>query len=490
MANPIRLCGRGLRYLRQYGPAQLYYKIKERRDRDRAERGYDTWLSEKLPGEQEEKEQRETIFSKTPCISILVPAYETPEKFLRQMIESVLGQSYENVELCIADGSSSEKVRQVAEEYARQDHRLRYEKLRENKGISENTNAALKMAQGDYVGLLDHDDILLPGALFEIVKALNENGEADAIYTDEDKVSMDLNHHFQPHFKPDFNMEYLCSNNYICHFFVVRRELACRVGGFRSEYDGAQDHDFIFRCVEEAEEVLHIPKVLYSWRCHEASTANNPESKLYAYEAGKRAVSAHLERAGVKGEVLHTSNYGFYRIRFQKVDMEILINSFENLNGQSNIKVVYYGKVCNNSVIFSGTELRKNKECYMLFTCVQKEKVNRDFWDELLSCCARPEVGMVCARVYDKKRQLSSDISMAGVQDPFGKSMKGLKKGCMGYFHRALLQQELVEPTDCFLVKRELIEGLDDFTTQELCEKIKKQGYKIIYNPWAIVYEG
>ncbi len=489
MGNPFRMCGRGLRYVRQYGPAQLYRKIKERRDRNRAEAGYEDWLAGQLAREKESAPEA-GMAAEWPSFSILVPAYETPEPFLRQMIESVLGQSYKNAELCIADGSASEQVRRVAEEYREKDPRLQYKKLPENRGISENTNAALSMASGDYVGLLDHDDILLPGALFKIAEALVKAGRPDAVYTDEDKVNPGLTRHFQPHFKPDFNLEYLCSNNYICHFFAVRRELALKAGGFRSGFDGAQDHDFILRCAEAADRVLHVPEVLYSWRCHEASTAANPESKLYAYEAGKRAVQAHLERTGSAAEVLDTSNYGFYRLRYPRTDRKILIKSFENLNGQTGIKVVYYDKACNNSVTISAEHTEEGQERYMLFTCVRNAEAGAGFWEEILSCCARPEVGIACARVYDRSRRLTSDIRMAGVQDPFGVSTKGLKEGYSGYFHRVLLQQEIESPTDCFLVREELLEGLESVTVRELCEKIRRQGYRMVYDPWAVVYEG
>ena len=483
MANPIKLCGRGLRYIRQYGPAQLYVKIKERKSRNQAERGYDAWLRSQLPDETQSEKQRGTVFAQMPCISILVPAYETPEPFLREMMESVLKQSYENLELCIADGSPTDGVQKIVEAYAKEDRRVRYQRLTENKGISENTNAALKLANGDYVGLLDHDDLLLPGALFEVVKALNEAGGADAVYTDEDKVNMDLSHHFQPHFKPDYNLEYLRSNNYICHFFVVKRDIAEEIGGFRGAFDGAQDHDFIFRCTEGGRKVLHIPKVLYSWRCHEASTASNPESKLYAYEAGKRAVAAHLERMGEAGSLEDTSNYGFYRVRYPESEHKIFIKSFEKLNRQTDIKVVYYDKACNNSVTIRG------KEDYVLFTCVKNGTFGEGFWQELFSCCERPETGLACARVYDKKGRLSSDIRMKGVADPFGAGMQGLKKGYSGYFHRALLQQELAVPTDCFLVKRELLKDLEQVSIQEVCEIVEAAGRKILYAPWAVVYE-
>ncbi len=484
MIQIFKLCGRGLRYVRQYGPTQLYYKIKERRERNRAETGYETWLRAQIEAEEAASPQAEELSKTGPLFSILVPAYETPALFLRQMIESVLTQSYKNLELCIADGSPSGEVRKIAEAYAGKDSRVRYQKLEQNLGISENTNAALAMASGDYIGLLDHDDLLMPGALYEAAEALKEAGGADALYTDEDKVNMDLSRHFQPHFKPDFNSEYLLSNNYICHFFVVKRELALETGGFRSGFDGAQDYDFILRCTEGGRRVLHIPKILYSWRCHEASTAANPESKLYAYEAGKRAVNAHLERMGTPGEALATSNYGFHRIRFFRKGSKILINSFANLNGQTGIKVVYYDKACNNSVTIP------ESSDYVLFTCVRKERLSEDFWEELLSSCQRPGIGIVCARVYDRRKRLSTDIHMEGVRDPFGRSLQGLKRGGSGYFHRAVLCQELTKPTDCFLVKGSLLKGAGKLTIGGLCVYIRKQGYRMVYNPWAVVYEG
>jgi len=483
MANPIKLCGRGLRYIRQYGPAQLYIKVKERSDRNKAEAGYDAWLHEQLPNEEEDAKQREIVFSYNPCISILVPTYETPELFLRQMIESVLNQSYGNLELCLADGSPGNNVKRIVAEYEAKDARVKYQKLTENKGISENTNEALKLASGVYVGLLDHDDILLPGALFEVVKALNEAGGADALYTDEDKVNMDLSRHFQPHFKPDYNLEYLRSNNYICHFFVVKRDIANAVGGFRGKFDGAQDHDFILRCTEQADQVLHISKILYSWRSHEASTATNPESKLYAYEAGKRAVKAHLSRMGQAAEVMDTPNYGFYRVKYPNMDHKILRNSFANLNGQTDVNVVYYDMARNNSVTISG------EEDYVLFACVKNGTLGEGFWDEMFSLAARPDAGMVCGRLYDRRGRLLSDVQMKGVTDPFGKETCGLKKGFSGYFHRVMLQQEVEVPTGIFLVKRSLLEGMECASINEICERVRERGKKILYTPWAVVYE-
>ena len=483
MNQIFRLCGRGLRYVKQYGPAQLYYKIKERRERDRAEAGYEAWLSKELQRAEAASCKAKALSGRGPLISVLVPAYETPPLFLRQMIESVLNQSYENLELCLADGSPSGTVEEIAEEYARKDSRLLYQRLSGNLGISGNTNAALSMSRGEYVGLLDHDDLLLPGALYEVAKALMETEEADAAYTDEDKVNPDLTRHFQPHFKPDFNEEYLLSNNYICHFFVVRRELALKTGGFREEYDGAQDYDFILRCTQKAKRVLHIPRILYSWRCHESSTAANPESKIYAYEAGKRAVFDYLKSQNIRAEVLGTSNYGFHRIRFLSESSKILINSFGNLNGQTGVKVVYYDKACNNSVTIP------QDSDYVLFMYARKVRLSKDFLGELLACCERPGIGLACARVYDKRGRLTSDIQMEGVRDPFGGSMKGLKNGCSGYFHRAVLHQEVKRPTDCFLVKGSLLKGSERLTVEALWKQIWEQGQRMVYDPWAVVYE-
>ncbi len=492
MKEMMQLGMRGFRYIRQYGSGMLYRKVMERKKRNEAEADYPDWLKSQIPDQEEAARQRETVFPYAPKISILVPTYETPEHFLREMIESVLQQSYGKLELCIADGSPSDQVERIVQAYEKKDSRIRYRHLTENLGISDNTNAALDLAAGDYVGLLDHDDLLLPGALFEIVKAWNEEGETDAAYTDEDKIDSTGSHHFAPHFKPDFNEEYLRSNNYICHFFVTRLEIAKRVGGFHKEFDGAQDHDFIFRCTEEADRVLHIPKVLYSWRSHQSSTATNPESKLYAYEAGKRAVEAHLARIGQTAILKNTENYGFYRAVYPGAP-DTLKNSFEKLDRQTGVNVVYYHKACNNSVTISG------KEDYVLFIHVRNQeaiRVNTDFLPLLKACADRPLAGMACGRVYDKRKRLTTDIRMKGVRDPFSKGMQGLKKGYSGYFHRAALQQELETPTDCFLIKREVLQGIREgrsvsqMTPDELAESLRKAGFHIYYEPWAVMYEG
>lgn len=259
-------------------------------------------------------------------ISILVPACETQGVYMSALIDSCIEQTYENWELVIADGSSSEIVREVVERY--QDARIRYVRLECNHGIAENTNRAIALATGDYYGLLDHDDLLTADALYEMAHAVREDRPILA-YSDEDKCDASGKHFYDPHFKLDFNLDLLLTNNYVCHFMVVRSDVLKKMK-IRKEYDGSQDYDLILRVVgsllqkekenKDAEPVekaiVHVPKVLYHWRCHENSTADNPQSKMYAYETGKKALTDFASRMGWKVDVRHNKHLGFYRIEY------------------------------------------------------------------------------------------------------------------------------------------------------------------------------
>lgn len=271
------------------------------------------------------KEQKTYRFT-FPCrFSILVPAYETKEAYLRKLIESVLVQTYGDFELIIADAGKSGRTEQIIKSYS--DERIVYMSLENNGGISENTNAALKAAKGDYIGLLDHDDFLEPDALFAMARAIEDKKrtgeEVSFLYSDEDKCNSEGNIFFEPHRKKDFDLDFMLSNNYICHFLVMKAELMKELA-FRKEYDGAQDYDLILRAAESVireygekaakVKICHIPRILYHWRCHEESTAANPKSKEYAYSAGKRAIEAFLKEMGWKADVAETSHVGFYNI--------------------------------------------------------------------------------------------------------------------------------------------------------------------------------
>ena len=281
-------------------------------------KAYDDYTYEALPQAVLE-EQRKRAWKEKKVFSIVVPLYHTPEVYFKELVESVLNQTYPYFELVLADASADRYLESVAAAYG--DERIRYRKLSDNAGISENTNQGILAAEGDFIALLDHDDLLTPDALYEMADVLATAGDYGIdpvlLYSDEDKCSGDGNVFYEPHFKQDFDPELLMTNNYICHFTAVRADVMKRLL-LRKEYDGAQDFDLVLRVTADVpkEAVIHIPKVLYHWRCHTGSTAANPESKRYAYESGKRAVQYQIDKKGWKAEAKHLKHLGFYRVHY------------------------------------------------------------------------------------------------------------------------------------------------------------------------------
>ena len=528
---------KGIRYLKHYGVRGFYARLLERFEEREVD--YQEWYEKNKPSEEELARQRKKKWKEPVTISVLVPAYRTPEAFLRQMIESVLNQTYPYLELGIADGSGENiSVEKVVKEYQAKDQRVRYQRLEKNEGIAGNTNAAIRMATGDYLALFDHDDLLAPNALFEVASTI-EKDKADVVYTDEDKVTSDLKEHFQPHFKPDFNPDLLCSNNYICHLFVVKRSLALKLGGQDPAYDGAQDYDFIFRCTEEAEKIVHIAKILYHWRVHQASTADNPTSKMYAFDAGKRAIEAHLQRIGAKAEVSHTKDLGFYRVKYQvqgnpKVSIvipnkdeketlkkclesiwqkttysnyEIILvenNSttreirdyYQELDGKNGVRVVYWDKEFNYSAINNfGISYAKGE--YILCLNNDITVISPEWMEELLANCQRPEVGIVGARLYYPDNTIQHAGIVLGMGGCAGSLFVGLARSRGGYLHKAALQQDLSAVTAaCFMVKKEAFEKVGGFEEKlavafndvDFCLKVRHAGYLVVYDPYAELY--
>ena len=327
-------------YLQKNGISDTYYAVRERLYARNSDLYPDKGYKYEPVSKKELERQRTVSFTNEYTFSILVPMYETKPEFAREMIDSVLAQTYPHWELILADASQSNLVKDTVLEYT--DERIKYHRLEKNAGISENTNAALQYATGNYVGLLDHDDFLTPDALYEMAlcleNAAKENKSVAFVYSDEDKCDSNGQNHYEPNIKPKFNFDLLLSNNYICHFLVMKTELMKKLK-FRGEFDGAQDFDLVLRATlykEAQEEILHVSKILYHWRCHDASTAANPRSKMYAYEAGKRAVQDAIEvflygqgceiertKQGILANqipvfVSHTKHNGFYRINYGK----------------------------------------------------------------------------------------------------------------------------------------------------------------------------
>lgn len=312
-------------YLKKNGIKAAYMAALERLEKSESE-DY-TYVA---PTKEALQRQKELAKDAELCFSILVPVYKTPEKYFREMIQSVLDQTYPNWELLLGDASPDNALMTVASDFC--DKRVKYVKIPENMGISDNTNYILKEATGDYIGLLDHDDVLTPDALFLAYEAIetskNEGKVAKLIYSDEDKGDGEMEHFYDANRKPAFDQDYLWSNNYICHFTIIEASLMKKLG-FRKEFDGAQDYDIILRAVREIQnerknsdinsQVVNISNVLYHWRCHMDSTAVNPQSKLYAYEAGKRAVEEDLKERGISANVSHSKHLGFYHIAYEDI---------------------------------------------------------------------------------------------------------------------------------------------------------------------------
>lgn len=533
---------KGKRYLQSHGIAALVEKAFQKiRNRRNVPVEYGKWLPKHLPDKVELERQRKTNFAVTSKFSIVVPLYKTPVEYLEQMVQSVKQQTYTNWELVLSDGSGKDSpLKEVLARLAAEEPRIRVVENEKTLQISENTNAAMEQATGDFFVFMDHDDMLTEHALFECAAVINKTPEADVIYSDEDKMSMDGHKFFQPHFKPDFNLDLLCTVNYICHLFVAKRELVEKVGMLRSEFDGAQDYDFIFRCTEEAEKICHIPKIMYHWRCHEDSTAENPESKQYAFDAGRRAIEAHYQRKGIHAEVENGEFLGLYRTKYildEKPLISIIIPNKDHIDDldrcvQSILKKSAYPNyefviVENNSTedeTFAYYE-KLQKECekvhvcryegpfnyskinnfgvshaageYLLLLNNDTEMINEDCLEEMLGYCSRSDVGAVGARLYYEDNTIQHAGVVIGFGGIAGHCFVQQPRGNTGYCHRIICAQDYSAVTAaCMMVKRSVFEEVGGLTEElavafndiDFCMKVRQKGYLIVYNPYAELY--
>lgn len=375
-------------------------------------KNYTKWIIKNSPDSDTLHRQKASSFSLSPKISIIVPTYKTPELFLRQMIDSVINQTYSNWELCIADGSSDDNFNYITDTIAKYQAtypNIQYKKLSANLGISGNTNAALTLATGDYIALLDHDDLLAPNALYEIVAAINQDPTIDVLYTDEDKVDISVKNYYDPYFKPDFNLDLLRSCNYITHFFVVRKQIADTVGGFSEECNGSQDYDFILKNCELASRIYHIPRVLYHWRIHPASVAGDPESKSYAYEAAVRALQNHLARTGTSGTVTRDSSFGYYRINYSYPSNATV--SVCLIDCATDLENEILSTVPSSITVNFVSDLNTATDEYILVLYKVEKILNSNWLESMLGNCTRRETGLVSGRIcYKKDRVLECGL--------------------------------------------------------------------------------
>ena len=531
--------------LKRYGFSRAIRKVRnylKKKAEEFSHNNYECWIIKNEPSAGELESQRKQRFKYNPKISIVTPVWNTPKKFLIEMLESVLAQTYENWELCIADGGSTQKhVREILERYKKRDERIKVKYLDENRGIVGNSNEALELATGEYIAFLDHDDLLPPFALFEVVKAINENPEVDLIYSDEDKISEDGTRRFDPFFKPDWSPDLLRSYNYITHLLVIKRELLDLIGKFREGFDGSQDYDLILRATERAKKIVHIPKVLYHWRISSSSTSFNPESKLYAFEAGKRALEEHLRRVGLEGKVeILKPYYGWYRITYKlrhhplisiiipnKDSRDILerclssiiekstYRNFEIIIVENNseqqetfeyyraiqeefdfVKVIEWDKPFNWSAV-NNFAVNFAKGEVLLFLNNDTEVINPDWLERMLEHLQRSEVGVVGAKLYYPDGTIQHGGVIIGIGGVAGHSHKYFPKDHPGYFGRLISVQNLSAVTGaCMMVKRSVFEevkGFDEgyplaFNDVDFCLKVREKGYLIVWTPFAELY--
>ena len=528
-------------YIKVYGIKSTWAKMKNKMNRTfEKELDYNEWLKQHLPNEEELEIQRNTNFEYTPQISIVVPTYNTPKQFLIEMIESVIQQTYPNWQLCIADGGSeNQDTLETLELFAKKDARIKVTFLTDNYGISGNTNKCLELATGEFISLFDHDDLLTPNALFEVVKTLNDNKEVDFIYSDEDKTDETTKDFFNPHFKPDFSPDMLRSYNYICHFTTFRKKLLEKVGGFREEYDGSQDYDLFLRLIEHTDKIVHIPKILYHWRVHKNSTAMGLGAKEYTIDAGRRAIQAHLDRQNLSGKVENNYIKGTYRVKYEIKDTPMVsiiipnkdhiddlkkcINSivhkstyenyeiivvennseeqitweyYDKIKQEKNIKVIQWGGEFNYSAINNFAISHAQGEYFVLLNN-DIEILSSNWIQEMLMHCQRTEVGIVGAKLYYPDDTLQHAGVIVGIGGVAGHSHKYLPKTEYGYFSRPHIIQNLSAVTAaCLMIRRDVYEevnGLDEefkvaFNDIDLCMKVRKSGKLVLFSPYVEAY--
>lgn len=496
---------------------------------------YDTWLRIMRVSRQELFEQRKTKFSYAPKFSVVVPLYHTPAKFLKDLVRSMMYQSYANWELCLVNASPEDRhLTSLLENWAMRDKRIRVIRLEKNLGIAQNTNAGIAASTGEFIAFLDHDDFLEPDALFCYADALNKDKTIDVFYSDEDKTDEYAAHYFYPHFKSDFNIDLLHANNYMCHFLAVRKSLVDTVGGLNEKFDGAQDYDFVLRLTEHTKKIYHCPRILYHWRCSNQSTAASQGNKMYAIHAGKAALNAHYKRLGWNARAQEGAVDGWYQTKFtlkeeplvsilipnkdHTDDLDVCLNSFfERADYQNyefiiiennsvlpetfayyekiekehdNVKVVYWEAGFNYSAI-NNFGFKFAKGDYIMLLNNDVELITPDIFQSMLGFCMRPEVGIVGAKLLYNDHTVQHAGVLVGAGGLADHVFKGIHEDDPGYMGRAISSQDVSAVTAaCLMIKKSVYEevgGLEEefqvaFNDVDFCLKVRKAGYLIVYD--------
>lgn len=475
---------------------------------------YRKWRKANLPTKAELKAQTETKFEIMPKISIIVPVYNTPEKFFKELIECMKNQTYSNWELCLADGSPTPL--EFRDKYIADEPRIKYKTIDENKGISGNTNEALSLATGDYIGLLDHDDYLPEYSLFEVVKAINENPNVEFIYTDEDKFEEVGKEHYGVFFKPDFSPYTLNSANYICHFSLFKKELMDKLGGFEPKYDGSQDFDIVSRATSLTKNVVHIPNVLYNWRVHQNSTASGGDNvKPYAYEIAKSVIRDHLKRRNINAEVVDGDILGSYRVVYKPNSTPLISIIFDAkdsskediLNSLKIIEELSYKNfeyiiVSNEEYALEKNEVyasnireaisKSNGEYFYIVDKYLFEIEEKNLFEDLIGICQNDDVSIVSPKLYDENKNVLHNGIILGMCGIGGYVFRGIPKFYDVYMARLKIIHNVSAVTIKYsLIKKSEYEKLNGFDSKfsgmsqnvDYCLKCINDNQNVVLNP-------
>ena len=498
---------------------------------------YQKWLQERRPSEEDLAASREASrkFSYRPLISILTPVFNTPAAWLSEAIDSVLAQAYENWELLlIDDGSTLAETVALLTTLASRDPRIVIVRRESTGGISAASNSGLEHARGEWISLFDHDDVLEPDALFEVVKFLQENRSVDLIFSDEDKITEEGL--AAPQFKPDWSPDFLLSYNYLCHFTTLRRELVEKAGRFRSDFDGAQDYDLFLRITELTNRIHHLPRILYHWRRSESSTSDNIRRKPQALEAGRRAVESHLERRGERGHVTvdwHTHAYWVKRELREIRRISIIIatrdridllsrciSSITSKTSYPNYEIIvvdneskseeareYFRHFEHRLLHFNGPfnfsalnnlAVEQSNSPWLLFLNNDVEVIDSEWLTVMAEHVQRPEVGAVGARLLYPNNTVQHAGVVLGVGGIAEHAFRNFPADAPGVSRQLQVTRNYSSVTGaCLLTRRDVFEevgGFDEerlpvtFNDVDLCLKMRRAGYLIVYTPFAKLY--
>lgn len=536
-----RLTRKALIILMKKGPRGLFATVANRL---KLRYQYARYLCAKnnLDDNRETKINEAKVLQYKPKISLIVPVYNTDEKWLSLCIESVLNQVYDNWELCVADGYSTQPhTRKVLEKYVPRDKRIIVKFLSKNKGIAGNSNEALALASGEFIGFLDHDDELAPDALYEVVKTINEKKDIDFVYTDEDKIST-AGKRLDPHFKPDWSPDMLMNHNYITHFAVIRKKIIDMLGGFREGYDGSQDYDLFLRVTEITSNIAHVPAILYHWRMTPQSAASSRHAKPNAYVAAKKAIQDSLTRRKVEAEVNDGIAAGFYRVTYKLIGnptVSIIIAAKDKtrslrrcvqsilaktkydkyrifiVDSQSreSLTFKYYKEIAshpkvefakvegpfNRARIYNHAVSRVDSE-YIVFLDYCTEIISQQWLTAMLEYVQRKDVGAVGALLYYPNNTIHHAGMMLGIGGTVGYAHRRFSRHLHGYMNRARIVQNLSAVSGvCLATKRDIFKKVDGFDERyrhelsdvDFCLKIREREYFIVYTPYAeLCYHG